>query len=171
MLRVIDFGKQKTHVVSAKGQLSEQYPAVADSVPRARAAVAEFARQAGMAKDRIEGLRLAVSEAVTNVVRHAYPSGPGAVAVTAGQASDELWVLIADCGCGHQIVSSNPGLGFGLGIIAHECDELVIAERSAGGTELRMRFMLKGKSNTKRSAVAKRRQPGSSPRGECASGH
>lgn len=98
-----------------------------------------------MGKERVEGLRLAVSEAVTNVVRHAYPGGQGPVAITAGQASDELWVLVSDRGCGHQSPSSNPGLGFGLGIIAHECDQLVITERSEGGTEVRMRFRLKGR--------------------------
>lgn len=154
-----DFGNQKPYVVRAKGQLSEKYPAIADSVPRARAAVVEFARQAGMAKERVEGLRLAVSEAVTNVVRHAYPCGAGSVAVTAGRAADELWVLVADRGHGPQSPSPNPGLGFGLGIIANECDELVIAERSEGGTELRMRFMLRGKAGGQRSPVAERRQP------------
>jgi anti-sigma regulatory factor (Ser/Thr protein kinase) len=82
------------------------------------------------------------------------------VAVTAGQASDELWVLIADQGRGHQSPSPNPGLGFGLGIIAHECDELVILERSGGGTEVRMRFMLKRKSRSERSPIARRRRPG-----------
>ncbi len=112
-----------------------------------------------MGKDRVESLRLAVSEAVTNVVRHAYPRSQGSVEITAGQASDELWVLIADGGCGHQSPSTDPGLGFGLGIIAHECDELVVTERSEGGTEVRMRFMLKSKANTERSAVAERRQP------------
>jgi serine/threonine-protein kinase RsbW len=114
-----------------------------------------------MGKDRIEGLRLAVSEAVTNVVRHAYPATQGCVAITAGRASDELWVLVSDSGRGHQSPSPNPGLGFGLGIIAHECDELVVAERSEGGTEVRMRFMLRSKPKlTARSPVAERRRPG-----------
>jgi serine/threonine-protein kinase RsbW len=151
-------------MVTTQCQLTEKYPAVADSVPRARSAVAEFAGKTGMAKDRIDGLRLAVSEAVTNVVRHAYPERSGSVAVTASRASNELWVLVADRGCGHQAPSVNPGLGFGLGIIAHECDELVIAERSEGGTELRMRFLLGRKASGERSAVAKRRQPGRSRR-------
>jgi serine/threonine-protein kinase RsbW len=160
LLRCSRSGKQNPDVIGALGQLTERYPAIAESVPNARAAVAEFARQAGMAKDRIEGLRLAVSEAVTNVVRHAYPSSSGSVAVTAGQAADELWVLVADQGRGHQAPSPNPGLGFGLGIIAHECDELVILERSGGGTEVRMRFMLSRKSRSERSPIARRRRPG-----------
>ncbi|HET9719702.1 MAG TPA: ATP-binding protein [Solirubrobacteraceae bacterium] len=147
-------------MVTAKGQLAVVYPAIAEAVPRARAAVADFARQAGMKRDRIEGLRLAVSEAVTNVVRHAYPSGSGMVGVTAGRAGDELWVLITDEGSGHQSPSKNPGLGFGLGIIAHECDEVVVTERSHGGTEVRMRFMLRRSPTKERSPIAKRRRPG-----------
>jgi serine/threonine-protein kinase RsbW len=153
------FGNQKPEVVSAKGQLAVIYPAISDAVPRARAAVADFARQAGMQRNRIEGLRLAVSEAVTNVVRHAYPTGSGMVGVTAGRAGDELWVLISDEGRGHQSPSPNPGLGFGLGIIAHECDGLVVTERSHGGTEVRMRFTLRRRPTAERSPIAKRRRP------------
>lgn len=163
VLRDGDSGNQKLDVVTTQGELSEKYPAIAENVPRARASVVAFARRAGLAKERIEGLRLAVSEAVTNVVRHAYPGGQGSVSITAGRASDELWVLVADSGRGHQSQSANPGLGFGLGIIAHECDELVVTERSEGGTEVRMRFMLKAKRKPEgRSPVAERRRPGPS---------
>lgn len=165
MLRGGDSGNQKPDVVTTRGQLTQKFPAIAESVPQARSAVAEFARQAGMAKDRVDGVRLAVSEAMTNVVRHAYPDRDGSVAVTASRASDELWVLVADRGCGHQTASANPGLGFGLGIIAHECDDLVIAERSDGGTELRMRFLLGRRPNGERSVMARRRQPGRSRHG------
>lgn len=160
VLRDSGSGKQEPEVVAAQGQLTERYPAIAESVPRARAAVSDFARRAGMARDRLDGLRLAVSEAVTNVVRHAYPASSGSVAVTAGRAADEIWVLVSDQGRGHQSPSPNPGLGFGLGIIAHECDELVIMERSEGGTEIRMRFMLSRRPNRERSPIAKRRRPG-----------
>lgn len=165
VLRLGDSGNQKLDVVTTQGQLSEKYPAIAENVPRARASVVEFARRAGMSRERIEGLRLAVSEAVTNVVRHAYPAGQGSMAITASRASDELWVLVADSGQGHQSPSGNPGLGFGLGIIAHECDELVVTERSEGGTEVRMRFMLKAKGKLDgRSPLAERRRPGPSRR-------
>jgi two-component sensor histidine kinase len=52
----------------------------------------------------------------------------------------ELWILVADEGCGHQTASANPGLGWGLALIAEACDDFILAERSAGGTEARMRF-------------------------------
>ncbi len=125
-----------------KQRLSEEFPAIADSVPLARTVVVDFAAQAGLTDVRMEALRLALSEAVTNVVRHAYPRGGGTVGVTANVAGDELWIRLSDTGVGHQAPSPNPGLGFGLAIIAHECDDLVVTERAAGGTELRMQFLL-----------------------------
>jgi anti-sigma regulatory factor (Ser/Thr protein kinase) len=52
----------------------------------------------------------------------------------------ELWILVTDAGCGHQVPSADPGLGWGLPLIAQCCDYFVLAERSDGGTEVRMRF-------------------------------
>lgn len=90
-------------------------------------------------------LRLAVSEAVTNVVVHAYRGGrSGTVSVAGAIASGELWVLISDSGCGYQTPPERPGLGLGLVLIADACDDFVIAERAEGGTEARMQFLLSG---------------------------
>src|SRR5436190_20989883 len=46
--------------------LNASYPAVADAVPAARKLVADFAARAGVARERLDAVRLAVSEAVTN---------------------------------------------------------------------------------------------------------
>ncbi len=94
--------------------------------------------------DQLDSVRLAVSEAVTNVVRHAYPGRTGAIhllaVVTTGQ---ELWVLVADDGCGYQTPSTQPGLGLGLTIIAQLSEEYIITQLSTGGTEVRMRFPIR----------------------------
>jgi serine/threonine-protein kinase RsbW len=120
-------------------------PAQAESIPRARVAAAEFAARAGLRDERLEAVRLAVSEAVTNVVRHAYrDGGTGAVHVTMSAAGGELWVLVADDGCGYQTPAQNRGLGLGLTLIAKVSDEYVVTERATGGTEVRMRFPLPG---------------------------
>jgi anti-sigma regulatory factor (Ser/Thr protein kinase) len=129
-------------MIAACESLSKRYPAVAGSVPRARAAVAKFAAHAGLTGARLEDLRLAVSEAVTNVVRDAYRGSPGEVRVDVAVASDELWLLIADTGCGYQTPAKNPGPGFGLALIADAADEFVITERATGGTEARIGFRL-----------------------------
>lgn len=108
----------------------------------ARAEVVAFAAQEGATSEQLERVRLAVSEAATNVVRHAYPETPGALYITAIAFDTELVVLVADDGCGHQARSANPGLGWGLALIAHVSTEFVLTERSDGGTEARMRFAL-----------------------------
>jgi serine/threonine-protein kinase RsbW len=123
--------------------LSESYPAVAGTVPRARAAVAEFAQVVGATEPELEAIRLAVTEAVTNVVVHAYGEAGGQVHLTAALASDELWVLVADDGRGFLHASRGANrMGWGLALIADTCERFEIAERAGGGTELRMCFRL-----------------------------
>jgi serine/threonine-protein kinase RsbW len=130
-------------VAAPKGlNLNDSYPAIASSVPRARSAVADFALRAGATSEVLDSVRLAVSEAVTNAVVHAYRGRPGNVEVTVAVASGELWVLVSDDGCGFQTPAEAPGLGLGMSLIADSCDELAIAERATGGTEVRMGFVL-----------------------------
>jgi serine/threonine-protein kinase RsbW len=122
---------------------SASYPALPDSVPRARNAVTAFAREAGAQGRRLEAVQLAASEAITNAVMHAYEaSARGEVQVSASYIEDELWVLIADTGHGMRPRDNSPGLGLGLALIAQLADEFQILSRGSGGTELRMRFGL-----------------------------
>jgi anti-sigma regulatory factor (Ser/Thr protein kinase) len=118
----------------------ETFPAVAASVPRARQALASFAAQAGATRDQVDAVRLTSSEALTNAVVHAYRGEPGTIQVTAAVVSQELWVLIADEGCGMQPGTDRPGLGLGLALIARLTDDFAIVPRSIGGIEVRMRF-------------------------------
>lgn len=127
---------------AVQSRLSDAFPAVAETVPVARAAVCDLAADAGISEQRLQSLQLAVSEAVTNVVRHAYPDRRGTVWLTAALDTDELCVLVADSGCGHRTPSDDAGLGLGLALIAHECDQMSVSERPCGGTELRMCFLL-----------------------------
>ena len=122
-------------------ELSESYLAVAESIPHARLAVTQFATRNGITGEPLDDIRLAVTEAATNAVRHAYPDlTPGAFHVTAAVAGEELWVLVADDGCGYRTSPQIPGLGWGLTLIAKLSEEYVITERATGGTEVRMRF-------------------------------
>jgi serine/threonine-protein kinase RsbW len=121
---------------------SVTYQARSESVGEARTALAEFARQAGATPEQVDGVRLAVSEAVTNAVLHAYRDAPGAVQVTAALAGAELWILVADDGGGMQPQTDRPGLGLGLGLISQLCDDMAIVSRSGGGVEVRILFKL-----------------------------
>jgi anti-sigma regulatory factor (Ser/Thr protein kinase) len=90
----------------------------------------------------VEAVALAVTEAVTNVVKHAY--GPGALERgiwLEGSVADELLeITVSDRGLGFRD-STCSGLGVGLSIIADMSAELTI-DQGAEGTELRMRFPL-----------------------------
>jgi len=126
-----------------RGQtMSYTYPAVAESVPRAREALSSFARAAGATRDQLDSIRLAVSEAATNVVVHAYEDDSGSLQLDAGLSAGELWVLIADDGLGMRPQMHSSGLGFGLSLISQVCDAFEIAKRSSGGLEVRMWFAL-----------------------------
>jgi anti-sigma regulatory factor (Ser/Thr protein kinase) len=123
--------------------LDERYRAVADAVPRARNTLGDFAADAGVGGDQLEGVRLAVSEAISNAVLHAYEGSDGEIRVTAAVVPGELWILIADDGCGLRAErSENRGLGLGLGWMAQFSDGLTLVTRSSGGLEVRLRFDL-----------------------------
>ncbi len=118
------------------------YPANPASVAAARHALTAFAAGTGADHRQVEAVRLAVSEAMTNAVLHAYRDGAGEVHVTAALVCDELWVLVGDDGCGLEPRTDRPGLGLGLALISQVSDELTVVPRAGGGTEVRMRFAL-----------------------------
>ncbi|HEX8978051.1 MAG TPA: ATP-binding protein [Solirubrobacteraceae bacterium] len=127
---------------SVAKNLTLTFRAEPESVTAARHALSDFAEDAGADRGKLEAVRLATSEALTNAVLHAYPEEPGQIYVTAAVVSGELWVLIGDDGHGLEPGTNRPGLGLGLGLISQVTDELAIVPRASGGTEVRMRFDL-----------------------------
>jgi anti-sigma regulatory factor (Ser/Thr protein kinase) len=128
--------------IYAQHSFNRTYPAVAGSIPEARRDICELAELSGAPTQKLENIRLTASEALTNAVLHAYDEESGLVHVTAAVVDGELWLLIADDGCGLQAQANNPGLGLGLALIARCSDHFSIGPRAAGGVELRMRFSL-----------------------------
>jgi len=75
-----------------------ELPAEPASVTLARGRVRAFAQEHGATPDDVVDLSLAVTEAVTNSVIHAFiDRDPGRVRVTISTAADELTVVVADC--------------------------------------------------------------------------
>ena len=125
--------------------LQRSYPAVAESVPAARSALTAFATDVGASPELLDDVRLAVSEALTNAVVHAYRGGvhePGSIGVIAARAVDELWILISDSGCGLQPRQDSPGLGLGMALMMQVSAGIDVIERTDGGTEVTLRFEL-----------------------------
>jgi serine/threonine-protein kinase RsbW len=107
------------------------------SVSAARHALAEFV--AGRSIDR-PAVEVAVSEAVSNAVLHAYRNAaePGRIAVRAEFATARLRVEVSDGGLGMRPRSDSPGLGLGLPLIAQLAARVDIS--SEQGTTVRMDF-------------------------------
>lgn len=118
------------------------YVAGPDAVPRACAAVAWLAKAASLSEARLEAVRLAVAEAVTNAVVHAYAGGRGWVHLTAALAKDELIVSVADDGCGPRRAPRARQRGWGWTVIAASSDEFSISQRTNGGTQVEVRWGL-----------------------------
>ena len=118
--------------------------AVPAAVPTLRGAMAEFLDSAGVGEPLMTSAKLAVSEAVTNAVMHAYVDAPqpGAVSVDATFDGDSLLVEVADEGSGMMPRLDSPGLGVGLPLIAGTTETLDIGNSPLGGTVLRMSFRI-----------------------------
>jgi serine/threonine-protein kinase RsbW len=127
---------------AAGESLSKTFPAVAESVPSARDALTRFAQAVGANEEQIDAIKLAVSEAATNVVVHAYGESAGEIKVDAGLASGGLWIQVTDDGLGMRPNIDTPGLGVGIALISQVADEFAIATSSSGGVEVQMRFGL-----------------------------
>jgi anti-sigma regulatory factor (Ser/Thr protein kinase) len=122
--------------------LRRALPAVPSTVTAMRGDVAAFATAVGIGDPLLSSVKLAVSEAVTNAVMHAYADAdePGEVRLCATVDGDRVNVVVSDDGCGMVPRLDSPGLGVGLPFIAHSSDTLDIGRNDAGGTELRMSF-------------------------------
>jgi serine/threonine-protein kinase RsbW/stage II sporulation protein AB (anti-sigma F factor) len=118
-----------------------RFPATAEAVHVIRGEMAAVAKACGLSETCISDVKLAVSEAATNAVLHAYPDGiPGAVAATAWTEAAQLRITISDEGTGMVPRTDSPGLGFGLPLIASLADDLQVITSSQGGTEIRLAF-------------------------------
>src|SRR5690349_443310 len=103
-------------VTTADDQGCWTLPAAPSTVGRLRAQVTAFADAAGAPSDLRDAVALAVSEAVTNVVVHAYPGAgeAGAVRVRCRVADGQIVVEVADDGIGIGQRNDSPGVGHGL---------------------------------------------------------
>lgn len=113
------------------------------SVPEARRAVLAFAAAHGAGAAELQRICLAVSEAVTNAVVHAYGGQQGHIRLTAAASGRALCVAVCDGGCGVDAASVSPGLGMGMGVMTASCDALNVIRGADGGTVVEMSFWLR----------------------------
>ncbi len=131
-------------MVGSTGQLLLEVtlPARASAVPDARHRVAEALDDRGVPAEMAADVALALSEACTNVVKHAYKDRPvGPMHLSVMQGADELFITVCDEGLGMAPRPDSDGLGLGLPLIVNATRDLEITAGPHGrGTKLRMTF-------------------------------
>jgi serine/threonine-protein kinase RsbW len=118
-----------------------------DEVPFARAAITRLCEHLGIQGEQAQNIRLAVTEACSNCVLHAYDenTAEGTYVLEARVDHDALRVSVCDSGVGMHQAHANihPGLGYGLRLIKTLADSTEISSpRPGGGTRLVMRFAI-----------------------------
>ena len=118
-------------------------PAKAEYVLLGRLALSGITRMRSLADETVSDLKLAVTEACTNSVRHAYGSNGGTVDIVYELHDDRLVVEVSDDGTGFDPdeVEETEELtegGLGIAIIRALADEFEVGERDDGrGSRLR----------------------------------
>jgi anti-sigma regulatory factor (Ser/Thr protein kinase) len=90
----------------------------------------------------LSDIKLAVTEACTNVVVHAYGDDEGPLEVAASLDEGRLLVVVRDEGRGIAPRADSPGLGLGLPLIASLTESLELGRDGDQHTEVRMTFVL-----------------------------
>ena len=124
-------------MVAAIG-IQHRVPADADQVPGLRRAATTFA-STYCDHDTLQRVALAVTEACSNVVRHAYPDGSGELTLTARLDGSCVIFEVTDEGAG--LTGSEPrddGLGMGLMLMRRLATAHIAS--NGPGTRVELRF-------------------------------
>ena len=115
-------------------------PARAENVALVRQVCGCIAEARSLPDHLVEDMRLAVTEACTNVVRHAYDGVPGDIEITISPDPDRLTIVVCDQGRGISPSVDKNGPGLGLPLINALTDGLEIDHAPERGSRLSMMF-------------------------------
>jgi serine/threonine-protein kinase RsbW len=118
-------------------------PAKPEYITLCRLALTGLGRVRSFSDELMADMKLALTEACSNSVRHAYGEELGSVEISYELQSDRLVVEVCDNGSGFD-PETNGELGdalteggLGIAIIRSIADELAIERRESGGSRLR----------------------------------
>jgi anti-sigma regulatory factor (Ser/Thr protein kinase) len=127
--------------MGAMTDLHRSYPAVKEAIAGIRHDVAAVASFLGANEEAVERVRLAVSEAATNIVQNVFEHTSGRIHVTLSPLDEEhIAVTVSDEGNGAVQRNLEAALGLGF-IVMRECaDALKLRQPPSGGVEVEMHF-------------------------------
>jgi anti-sigma regulatory factor (Ser/Thr protein kinase) len=131
-------------------RLQLELPADAKMLTRTRWALLGYLEELGAGEDTTADVILALDEACANVVRHAFPTGPGSFRLAADITDREVLVQVEDDGVGFDVgdlgtrrIEPDAVSGRGLGIIRTLMTSVEVeSPLNDGGTRLTMRRLL-----------------------------
>jgi anti-sigma regulatory factor (Ser/Thr protein kinase) len=124
-----------------RSDVTLKLPARPENVAVVRHVLGAFAHALGLSVELVEDLRLAITEACTNVVRHAYADeDPGTVEISIQPQEELVYVTVADRGRGIGTSADASGPGLGLPLIAAVADTVDLQPMSGGGSRVVMTF-------------------------------
>ena len=117
-------------------------PARPENVAVIRHVLGAFAEALRLPAGLVEDMRLAITEACTNVVRHAYTGAePGTIDILIHPGDDTLQVVVSDHGRGIGPSPDTAGPGLGLPLIAALAHSVEIEHAPSAGSRLAMSFL------------------------------
>src|SRR3954454_9425207 len=128
--------------LSEHPDLSLTLPARAENVAVVRHAIGGLGEALDVDDQTLSDVKLAVTEACTNTVVHAYPEGEGPLEVLAYLREGRLMIVVRDEGLGIVPRTDSPGLGLGLPITAMLAESLELGTDEGERTEVRMTFRI-----------------------------
>lgn len=133
-----------------KNEMSVRFKAINENESFARVCIASFLASADPTIDELGDIKTAVSEAVTNCVVHAYPSGSvGDVVMYASIVGRDVYISIQDYGVGIENVDkakqpfytskpSSERSGMGFTVMEGFMDKLSVISSLGSGTKVEM---------------------------------
>jgi serine/threonine-protein kinase RsbW len=129
-----------TSLVALDSDIRLTLPARPENVAVVRHVLGGLADALRLPDAVVDDMRLAVTEACTNVVRHAYVD-EGTIDVVVRPNGNALEIVVSDTGRGIGPSPDTDGPGLGLPLIAALTDSLEVERRRGSGSRLVMRFL------------------------------
>ena len=130
-------------------RLALSVPCKAEYVGTVRMALAHAANNAGFDIDAIDDIKVAVSEACTNVILHSESCESSNFDVIVELDEERLTIVVKDCGTGFgpdeyvpPVLGETGESGLGIFIIKELMDEVDICSEPGKGTKIRMSKVL-----------------------------
>lgn len=125
--------------VGSPHTLVSEYASEVRSLPLVRKQLKELLGETPVDREKRWDIRLAVTEACSNVIRHAYGESSGTFQVAGELAHGRLEVTVRDAGRGSR-ESLSPRVGM---LLVHEACDAVSIEDGKPGLIVRMSFSLR----------------------------